>query len=89
VNEYQFMSKMKECPSCGNKEFPNIPNMDTNYFFFGVKETDLDKLKSMNPADYFSKLTDFVVLPFTCSKCGFTVLQNRVWKFHNENQDNK
>jgi hypothetical protein len=35
----RFLSKMKECPSCGNTDFPIFPNMETNYFFLGIKET--------------------------------------------------
>jgi predicted nucleic-acid-binding Zn-ribbon protein len=47
----------------------------------------LDKLKSMKPDEYLGKLTDFAVLPFTCSKCGYTVLLNKMWQNFNDNKN--
>jgi len=77
-----FIPKMKECPWCGNTNFPTFPDMDTNYFLLGLKGNK-SELTNIN-TDILNKLTDYPVIPFSCSKCGYTILLNKAWVKFNQ-----
>jgi len=78
--ENTFLSKMKECPSCGEKDWFIFPDMDKNYFLLGAKGRKAD-LQNMGHVELIKNLIEFPLIPFSCSKCGYTVFLNKTWKY--------
>lgn len=75
-----FDCKMKECPFCGNNEnFPTFPDKETNHFILGVKGLKWEEFINIKNLNDISAVTCMPVMPFTCSKCGYTVLLNKTW----------